>query len=82
MARHPGAMCTVPEHQDGEHDASCCPPADPGNPELRLLRAIFGLCPICDVEAPHGHTDAEYEAASMLPPRPSAETGQETGDTS
>lgn len=36
--------CTNPSHQPGQHSAACCPPAEPGNPELRLLRAIFGLC--------------------------------------
>lgn len=63
MARSPGTYCTVPAHQDGEHDAGCVPPADPGNPELRLLRAIFGLCGICDNQDQHHHTDEEYAAA-------------------
>lgn len=47
--------CTNPEHGDGEHDKSCTPPADPGNPELRLIRAIFGLCPDCDNPDDHEH---------------------------
>lgn len=68
MARAPGAYCTVPEHQDGEHSAACLPPADPGNPELRLIRAIWGLCSICDETTEHEHTDAEYRAACMIPP--------------
>lgn len=29
------------------------PPADPDNPETRLLRAIFGACPDCDETDPH-----------------------------
>jgi hypothetical protein len=42
-------------HGYGEHDASCLPPADRHDPELRLLRAIFGLCSLCDVAEPHSH---------------------------
>ena len=47
--------CTEPPHQDGEHDPACAPPADPGNPELRLYRAIWGLCPDCDKAEDHEH---------------------------
>lgn len=43
--------CTQ-DHEPGNHDASCMPPAEPGNPELRLLRAIFGLCPYCNEDGP------------------------------
>jgi hypothetical protein len=42
-------------HKPGEHDASCMPPADPDNADLRLLRAIYGLCPLCDRTDQHGH---------------------------
>jgi hypothetical protein len=50
-------------HADGEHDASCMPPADPSNPELRLIRAIFGLCAECDRTDMHGHAGGYlYEA--------------------
>lgn len=49
--------CTVPAHQDGEHDPSCTPPADPRNPELRLIRAIFGLCGTCDRTDDHDHDE-------------------------
>lgn len=31
------------------------PKADPDSPETRLLRVIFGLCPLCDVEEEHAH---------------------------
>lgn len=47
--------CTNPEHGDGEHSPSCMPPADPANPELRLIRAIWGLCPVCDETGEHAH---------------------------
>ena len=59
--------CT--RHQPGEHDRSCVPPANPHDPELRLLRAIYGLCALCDNDQPHEHADAEYTEAGMLPPR-------------
>ena len=67
MARDPGTYCTVRKHQDGQHDAGCLPPADPRNPELRLLRAIFGLCSLCDREDEHEHADEEIRAAGMIP---------------
>jgi hypothetical protein len=35
------------------------PPADPDNPETRLLRAIFGLCPDHDTCPPGAHEDQE-----------------------
>jgi hypothetical protein len=54
----PRAYCTNPVHRPGEHSAACCPPAEPGNPELRLLRAIFGLCGLCDETEPHEHDEA------------------------
>ena len=47
--------CTNSDHGYGEHDATCMPPAEPGNAELRLLRAIFGLCPLCDKVEEHEH---------------------------
>jgi hypothetical protein len=50
---------TNQKHVPGEHNASCAPPADPRNPELRLLRAIFGLCAFCDSPLPHEHSPAE-----------------------
>jgi hypothetical protein len=52
--------CTNPEHKDGEHTAACTPPAEPCNKELRLIRAIFGLCPDCDRTSRHDHC---YETA-------------------
>ena len=63
------AHCTNPEHQPGDHDASCMPPADPNNPELRLLRAIYGLCSLCDRTEDHTHPDAELLAHGMVPYR-------------
>ena len=47
--------CTNPVHRDGDHDPSCIPPAEPDNPELRLMRAIWGLCPDCDDTEEHEH---------------------------
>jgi hypothetical protein len=49
------SYCTNPDHHDGDHDQSCMPPAEPMNGELRLLRAIFGLCGFCDRKDPHEH---------------------------
>lgn len=50
--------CTVqPHHADGEHTADCVPPADPANPELRLIRAIWGLCSYCNRTDEHEHTE-------------------------
>lgn len=58
---NPGARyCTNPDHLDGEHNASCAPPAEPCNQELRLIRAIHGLCPDCDRADLHDHC---YETA-------------------
>ena len=48
-----GTHCTNSAHSPGQHDATCMPPADPSNANLRLLRAIFGLCPNCNETAPH-----------------------------
>lgn len=59
--------CSNPLHVPGEHDATCVPPADPTNPELRLLRAIFGLCPLCDKTENHNHTVSEYLSHGMVP---------------
>jgi hypothetical protein len=50
--------CT--RHPVGEHDRTCVPPADPSNPELRLLRAIYGLCPDHD-QCPPGAHDEDQE---------------------
>jgi hypothetical protein len=47
--------CTNPDHQPGEHDRTCMPAAEPDNPELRLLRVIFGMCPYCDNPDEHEH---------------------------
>lgn len=49
--------CTQLEHGYGEHDQSCTPPADPENQELRLIRALWGLCPDCDRTDEHEHPD-------------------------
>jgi hypothetical protein len=54
-------------HRYGEHDASCIAPADPDDPELRLLRAIFGLCPLCDRTDDHRHSREEILAHGMVP---------------
>lgn len=57
-----------PEGFTGRHKMSCpearkryeqerdeIPDADPANKELRLLRAIYGLCPDCDIREKHSH---------------------------
>lgn len=44
------------------------PAADPSNREIRLLRAVFGLCPDCDSKEPHSHEgdeDQESERESV-----------------
>jgi hypothetical protein len=53
------SYCTKPgeRHRPGQHDRTCVPAPDPGNPELKLLRAIYGLCPYCDNEQEHEHRD-------------------------
>ncbi len=53
--------CTNPAHGYGEHDVTCVPPAEPGNPELRLIRAIYGLCPDHDSCTPLDHPDEPTE---------------------
>ena len=35
---------------------SVIPPVDPDNPETRLLRAIFGVCPDCEETESHEHS--------------------------
>jgi hypothetical protein len=50
-----GVIYCTKFHKDGEHDQSCMPPANPNNPELRLMRAIWGLCPYCDNTEEHNH---------------------------
>lgn len=55
----PRTYCTRPGHQEGQHDISCVPPAEPDNPELRLLRAIYGLCPDHDQCTPADHPEEE-----------------------
>lgn len=47
--------CTDASHGYGDHTAGCMPPADPSDRELRLLRAVFGLCPDCDETRSHVH---------------------------
>lgn len=49
--------CTVLGHKMGDHDQACVPAAVPGNPELRLFRAIMGLCPDCNRTEEHEHPD-------------------------
>ncbi len=49
------AYCDDPEH---EHDASCIPPANPQDNDLRLLRAVYGLCPDCNKAGTHTHETA------------------------
>lgn len=49
-------------------DGSEMPAADPSDPEVRLLRAVFGLCPDCDSKEPHSHEgdeDQESERESV-----------------
>lgn len=53
-------------HGYGQHDASCMPPADPANPELRLIRAIFGLCPECNNRGLHVHQIPESMAGCWI----------------
>lgn len=56
----PGRVfCTDPSHRPGQHNAECLPPADPADPELRLMRAIFGLCGLCKETEPHEHDPGE-----------------------
>ena len=51
-----GRVCCEAEgHEPGDHTAECISPAEPDNPELRLLRALHGLCPDCDRKHPHTH---------------------------
>lgn len=54
-------------HENGHHDISCIPSADPNNGEVRLLRAIYGLCPLCDDNNEHSHSDEEYLNHGMVP---------------
>ena len=61
-ARWTRVYCTKAEHGYGKHDASCISPAEPGNPELRLLRAIWVLCPDHDSCTPASHPDEENTA--------------------
>lgn len=56
----PGKSYCTKGCEPGMHDMSCMPAADATDPELRLLRAIFGLCPICDSMHEHEHSDEEY----------------------
>lgn len=53
--------CTNPGHREGDHNRECTPPANPGNPELRLMRAIYGLCPYCNHDADGSHYDGDDE---------------------
>jgi hypothetical protein len=59
--QEPKAYCTNPDHQPGEHDQACTPPADPHDAALRLIRAVFGLCAVCDRSDDHDHEEEEYE---------------------
>ena len=52
---NPNVIYCTKFHRDGEHDQSCIPPAEPKNKELRLIRAIWGLCPDCDNKEEHEH---------------------------
>jgi hypothetical protein len=62
----PGRDCSQ-GHRPGEHDITCCPPADPDDAATRLLRAIYGLCSLCDRTEPHGHSRDEVLAHGMIP---------------
>jgi hypothetical protein len=53
--------CTDSSHGEGEHNRGCIPPADPLDAALRLIRAIYGLCSLCDVTQDHEHDQAEYD---------------------
>jgi hypothetical protein len=48
--------CTVLGHKAGDHDQACIPDAVPDCPELRLIRAIWGLCPDCNNPEEHEHS--------------------------
>lgn len=49
--------CTMPEHGYGEHTVACVPLADQNDKQLRLLRAIWGLCPDCNRTDEHEHRE-------------------------
>lgn len=59
--------CTNRAHRPGDHDATCVPPAAPDDAALSLLRAIYGLCPLCDNTDEHGHTAQEYLDHGLVP---------------
>jgi hypothetical protein len=42
-------------HRQDQHTAACIPAADPRDKDLRLIRAVFGLCPDCDRTDVHSH---------------------------
>ena len=58
--------CLNASHVEGDHDASCMPPADPADTHLRLLRVIFGLCADCDRADDHEHPCRVCGAAQPL----------------
>jgi hypothetical protein len=53
----PSASYCPKGHEYGQHDMSCMPDAAPALPELRLVRAIWGLCPDCNRTEPHYHRE-------------------------
>lgn len=58
--------CTNPRHTGKKHDVNCIPPADPTIPELRLVRAIYGLCPDCDNPWPHIHIQTRRQRRAAI----------------
>jgi hypothetical protein len=54
------AYCTNPAHGYGEHDRMCVPPADPTNPNIRMIRVLWGLCGYCNDTDDHTHSLADF----------------------
>jgi GNAT superfamily N-acetyltransferase len=55
--KRPDTYCGNPAHGYGEHDQFCMPPADPRSPEIRMIRAIWGLCAWCNRTDMHDHPE-------------------------
>lgn len=43
----------------------CIPPVDKDNPEVRLIRAILGACPDCDLFELHAHDAEEHDPGAF-----------------
>lgn len=59
-------LCTVPGHQPGEHTQECVPPANPDVPEIRLIRALHGLCPDHDTCPPGAHLEVRVAGRNIV----------------